>query len=278
MTEFLDTPDGRLGYDAVGDGPLVVLAHGMGDHRRVFREMAALLADSGYRAVSVDLRGHGDSNTGWPSYTRTDTAADLLALVRHLGGPAVVVGHSFAGGSATIAAALEPTLVSRIVEIGPFTRAQKLDAKALRTNSRYRKGMLLLLGTGLLRSTKLWKRYLDHAYPGAKPAGHAEHIAALDADLSRPGRMAVVAKMGMAAPTDAGAQLGAVTCPALIIEGTLDPDWPDPRAEGEAIVAAMPPTRGRLHMIEAAGHYPHAQFPTETTAAILNFLTPTPPT
>ncbi|WTW93114.1 alpha/beta hydrolase [Streptomycetaceae bacterium NBC_01309] len=275
MTEFLDTAEGRLGYDAVGDGPLVVLAHGMGDNRRVFREMASLLADSGYRAVSVDLRGHGDSGTGWPSYTRTDTAADLLALIRHLGGPAVVVGHSFAGGSATIAAAQEPTLVSRVVEISPFTRAQKLDAKAFRTNARYRKGMLLLLGTGLLRSTKLWKRYLDHAYPGAKPADHAEHIAALDADLSRPGRMAVVAKMGMAAPTDAGAKLGAITCPALVIEGTLDPDWPDARAEGEAIIAAMPAPLGHLHMIEAAGHYPHAQFPTQTTAAILDFLRPT---
>lgn len=276
MTEFLDTAEGRLGYDTVGDGPLVVLAHGMGDNRRVFREMASLLAGSGYRAVSVDLRGHGDSGTGWSSYTRTDTAADLLALIRHLGGPAVLVGHSFAGGSATIAAAQEPTLISRVVEISPFTRAQKLDAKAFRTNARYRKGMLLLMGTGLLRSTKLWKRYLDHAYPGAKPAGHAEHIAALDADLSRPGRMAVVAKMGMAAPTDAGAKLGAITCPALVIEGTLDPDWPDARTEGEAVIAAMPAPLGHLHMIEAAGHYPHAQFPTQTTTAILDFLRPDP--
>ncbi|WP_436770758.1 alpha/beta fold hydrolase [Yinghuangia sp. YIM S09857] len=278
MTDFLDTPDGRLGYDSVGDGPLVVLAHGMGDNRRVFREMAALLAESGYRAVSVDLRGHGDSGTGWPSYTRTDTAGDLLALIRHLGGPAVVVGHSFAGGSATIAAALEPTLVSRIVEIAPFTRAQKLDAKAFRTNARYRKGTLLLLGTALFRSPKVWKRYLDHAYPGTKPAGYAEHVAALDADLRRPGRMAVIAKMGMSAPTDAGAQLGAVTCPALVVEGTLDPDWPDPRREGEAIVAAMPPTRGHLHVIDGAGHYPHAQFPAETTAAVLDFLDAEPQT
>lgn len=274
MTLFLETGGGRLGYDVVGEGPLVVLAHGMGDNRRVFGELASLLADAGYRAVSVDLRGHGDSGTGWPSYTRTDTAADLLALIRELGGPAVIVGHSFAGGSATIAAAREPGLVERIVEIAPFTRAQKVDVKAMRTNPRYRKGMLLLMGTGLLRSTKIWQRYLDHAYPGAKPAGYAEHIAALEADLTRPGRMAVVAKMGMAKPTDAGAQLGAVTCPALVIEGTLDPDWPDARVEGGGIIAAMPPGLGKLHMIDGAGHYAHGQFPAEVGAAILDFLGP----
>lgn len=74
--------------------------------RRV-RETAALLAAAGYRVAATDVRGHGESSTGWASYTRIDVAGDLLALIRHLGGPAVIVGHSFAGGSATIAAARE---------------------------------------------------------------------------------------------------------------------------------------------------------------------------
>lgn len=272
MTEFLSTGGGRLAYEVTGEGPLIVLAHGMGDNRGAYRETAALLAAAGYRVASTDLRGHGESSTGWSSYTRTDVAGDLLALIRHLGGPAVIVGHSFAGGSATIAAAQEPELVDAIVEISPFTRAQKIDFGALGSNARYRKGMLLLLGTGILRSAGLWKRYLDHAYPGARPAGHAAHLAALGADLGRPGRMAVVAKMGMSAPTDAGARLGDVRCPALIVEGTLDPDWADPAAEGAAVVAALPEGRGRLVTIEGAGHYAHAQFPAETAAAILSFL------
>ncbi|MGW6705063.1 alpha/beta fold hydrolase [Streptomyces sp. NPDC054956] len=272
MTEFLGIEGGRIAYEVAGEGPLVVLAHGMGDNRGAYRESAALLVAAGYRVAATDLRGHGESSTGWASYTRTDVAGDLLALIRHLGGPAVIVGHSFAGGAATIAAAEEPGLVRAVVEIGPFTRAQKIDFGALGSNARYRKGMLLLMGTGMLRSVGLWKRYLGHAYPGVRPAGFAGHVAALEADLRRPGRMAVVAKMGMSAPTDAGARLGDVRCPALVIEGTLDPDWADPRAEGAAIVAAMPEGRGRLEMVEGAGHYAHAQFPAETVAAIVSFL------
>lgn len=84
--------------------------------------------------------------------------------------------------------------------------------------------------------------------------------------------MAVVSKMGMSAPTDAGACLDAIQCPALVIQGTLDPDWADPKAEGEGIVAAMPAGLGRLEMIEGAGHYPHVQFPAEVATAILAFL------
>ncbi|MET8247672.1 alpha/beta hydrolase [Streptomyces sp. NPDC005202] len=272
MTRFLKIDGGQLAYDVTGEGPLIVLAHGMGDNRAAYRDVAVRLAAAGFRVASMDLRGHGESSIGWASYSRTDAAADLLALIRHLGSPAVIVGHSFAGGAATIAAAQEPELISAIVEISPFTRAQKIDLGALVSHARYRKGMMLLMGTGLLRSIRLWMRYLDHAYPGAKPAGFADHLAALDADLRRPGRMAVVSKMGMSAPTDAGARLADIQCPALVIEGTLDPDWPDPRAEGEGIVAGMPAGLGRLKMIEGAGHYAHVQFPAEVATAILAFL------
>ncbi|MYS80841.1 alpha/beta fold hydrolase [Embleya scabrispora] len=272
MTEFLEIDGGRLAYDVSGQGRLIVLSHGMGDNRSVYRDVAERLVASGYRVACADLRGHGESTVGWASYTRTDTAGDLLALIRHLGGPAVLVGHSFSGGSATIAAAREPELVDAIVEISPFTRAQKVDGKALLSNARYRKGMSLLMGTALLRSVGVWKRYLAHAYPGTKPAGFAAHVAALDIDLSRPGRMAVVAKMGMSAPTDAGAVLGDIRCPALVIEGSLDPDWSDPAAEGAAIVAAMPTGLGRLEVVEGAGHYAHGQFPERVADIIGTFL------
>ena len=272
MTEFLELDGGRLAYDVTGEGPLVVLAHGMGDNRAAYREMAAELAAAGYRVASVDQRGHGESSADWPSYTRTDSAADLLAVVRHLGGPAVLVGHSFTGGSATIAAAQDPESVTAIVEISPFTRAQKIDFGGFFSNARYRKGMALLMGTGMFRSVGLWKRYLDHAYPGTKPAGFTEHLAALDADLSRPGRMAVLAKMALSAPTDADARLADIRCPALVVEGSLDPDWADPRAEGEGIVAAMPAGLGRVEVDDGAGHYAHVQFPDQVVTTVLAFL------
>ncbi|MET8335760.1 alpha/beta hydrolase [Streptosporangium canum] len=272
MTEYLEIEGGRLAYDVTGEGPLVVLSHGMGDGREAYRFLASRLVAAGYRVAKADLRGHGESTTGWSSYTRTDTANDLLALIRHLGGPAVVVGHSFAGGAATIAAALDPDLVSAVVQIGPFTRAQKLSMGGLLRNSRHRKGVSLLLGAGLLRSVGLWMRYLDLAYPGSRPADYAEYMAALEDALRRPDRMAVLGKMGMSAPTDAGAQLPNLRVPALILMGTLDPDWADPRAEADGVVAGMPVGRGTVVMIEGAGHYAHAQFPDEVAEVMVPFL------
>jgi pimeloyl-ACP methyl ester carboxylesterase len=268
-TETLQIEGGHLAYDVAGAGPLVVLAHGIGEHRHSYREVAAQLLEAGFRVARMDMRGHGDSSTGWDSYTRTDVAEDLIALIRHLGGPAIVVGHSFSGGAATIAAAMEPDLVRGVVELGPFTRAQSIDFGALFTNARYRKGISLLLGTMIFRSLGIWKRYLRHAVPGAKPAGFAEHVAAVEADLKRPGRMAALVQCGLAAPTDAGAKLGEIACPAIVLMGTLDPDWADPAAEGAGIVAAMPAGLGRLEMIEGAGHYVHLQAPTAVAAAVL---------
>ena len=271
MTEFLSIDGGRIAFDVGGDGPLVVLSHGMGDRRGVYRFLAPTLIAAGYRVASVDLRGSGESSAAWDSYTRTDTADDLLALIHHLGGPAVIVGHSFSGGAATIAAAKKPDLVNAVVEIGPFTRAQKLDLAGLRRR-RYRKGVTLLLFAGLLGSVAIWTRYLDHAYPGIKPADYEDHLASVRVNLREPGRMAALRKMGMAAATDAGAQLRNIRCPALIIMGTLDPDWAAPEAEAAGIVADMPAGRGTVAMIDGAGHYPHAQSPDRVAGVLLPFL------
>jgi pimeloyl-ACP methyl ester carboxylesterase len=58
----------------------------------------------------------------------------------------------------------------------------------------------------------------------------------------------------------------------LIIMGTLDPDFAHPRAEGDAIVAAMPSGLGTVAMVEGAGHYPHAQSPDQVAALVIGFL------
>ena len=89
MTEHLTIGDNTIAYDVIGEGPLVVLAHGMGDSRHSYRFVAPALAAAGYRVANVDMRGCGDSSLGWDGYSRTDIAGDLVALVRHLGGPAV---------------------------------------------------------------------------------------------------------------------------------------------------------------------------------------------
>ena len=271
MTELLDVDGGRIAYEVTGEGPLVVLSHGIGDHRQAYRFLAPRLAQAGYRVATADLRGHGESSMGWASISRTDVAGDLLALIRHLGGPAVIVGHSISGGAATIAAATEPELISGIVEINPFTKVQRLDLGALLRIRRYRRGISLLAGTQLFRSLSVWLRYLNVAYP-TKPADYADYMAALAAKLREPGRMAEFMKTGKSTPADAGAQLPNVRRPALVIMGALDPDFADPRNEGDAVVAAMPAGLGTVAVIEGAGHYPHAQSPDEIAALVIPFL------
>src|SRR5215468_10642828 len=163
MTEFLDVPGGRIAYEVTGSGPLVVLSHGIGVGRQDYRFLAPLLAPAGYRVATADLRGHGESSTGWPSITRTDIAGDLAALTARLGGPAVLVGHSISGGAASIAAATRPDLVTAIVEINPFTRTVHYSLGGLLRVRRYRRCLFLLGGTQLLRSLGLFMRYLNLA-------------------------------------------------------------------------------------------------------------------
>jgi pimeloyl-ACP methyl ester carboxylesterase len=271
-TQFLDVAGGRIAYEVTGEGPLVILSHGMGDTRASYRFLAPMIAAAGYRVASVDLRGHGESSTGWQSYTRTDTASDLVALIDALGGPAVIVGQSFSGGSATIAAARHPELVTAIVEIDPFTRPATISLPGLLRNGHHRRGSLLLMRAAITGSLRTWLRYLDVAYPGVKPADWNTWIAALEANLREDGRLKAFQKMGAARPVDARAALAGVRCPALIIMGSKDPDWPDPEAEARAIVGLLPSGIGRYVMIDGAGHYPNAQFPEQVAAALIPFL------
>jgi pimeloyl-ACP methyl ester carboxylesterase len=114
--------------------------------------------------------------------------------------------------------------------------------------------------------------YLDLAYP-TKPSDYAEYAAALRAKLSEPGRMAEFLKTVKTTPADAEAQLSGIRCPALIIMGTEDPDFADPKAEGDAIAAAMPTGLGTVAMVSGGGHYIHAQSPDEVASLVIPFLT-----
>lgn len=273
MTEYLAVDGGTIAYEVAGSGPLIVLAHGMGDSRDAYRAVIPPLVAAGYRVAAVDLRGCGESTADWPEWSRTALAGDLLAVVRHLGGPAVLVGHSISGGAATIAAAREPSLVTAVVELAPFTRKQSVRLGDLRVK-RFRRGMLRLLGAGTFGSVPLWRSYLDVSYPGVKPAHWTGRLDRVESLLREPGRMKAFQGMGRATPADAGAQLANVRCPVLVVMGTLDPDWADPRAEGSAIVDALPAGLGRLEMIEGAGHYPHDQFPDRVVSLVLAFVRP----
>ncbi|MEV7692244.1 alpha/beta hydrolase [Microbacterium sp. NPDC089189] len=267
MTEYLKIDAGRIAYDVTGEGPLVVLAHGMGDSRHSYRFVVPALVAAGYRVANMDIRGCGESSAEWPGYSRTD----IVALVRHLGAPAVLVGQSISGGAVTIAAATAPELISGIVELAPFTRAQSFDLGGLLRVKAHRAGTMRLAKVMLSGSLDAWMSYLDLAIP-SKPADWAHESARIRTTMARPERMAALRAMTKTTPADAGAQLARVACPVLIIEGSADPDWADPPAEAERIVADLPAGIGEIAVIDGAGHYPHTETPAEVVALALPFL------
>jgi non-heme chloroperoxidase len=94
--------------DSYGEGGAspVLLAHGGGQTRHSWHGTAGLLAARGYHAVTLDLRGHGDSD--WApdgDYSLDAFAADLRDVIDQLGGPAALIGASLGGLSSMVAIA-----------------------------------------------------------------------------------------------------------------------------------------------------------------------------
>ena len=122
-TLFLDTSEGRLGYDdSGGAGPLLLMVPGIGDLRQEYRHLAPLLTQAGCRVVTLDLRGFGAS-AGWRDYAARAVGRDLIRLETRLGRrTAILVGNSYAAGAAVWAAHDAPGRVSGVVLLAPALR------------------------------------------------------------------------------------------------------------------------------------------------------------
>lgn len=256
-----ERPDGTLGYDEQGAGPLVVLVPGLGDLRQEYRFLAPRLAAAGYRAVSLDLRGHGGSSPTWRDYGADAFADDLVALVEHLGGgPAVLVGNSFAADPAVRVAARRPELVSHLVLIGAFVRAARV--------SPVMKALMRVLFTGPWR-VRAWAWYYGTLFPGRKPDDFAAYRRALVRNLAEPGRFESVRALLFRDEPSVEEELGRVRAPTLALMGSKDPDFADPAAEAAWIAAQA---RGEAAVLEGCGHYPFSERPDATAERIVRFL------
>jgi pimeloyl-ACP methyl ester carboxylesterase len=124
-----------LAADAYGpeDGPPVVFFHGGGQTRHAWGGTARLLGDKGWRATTVDLRGHGDSEwAGSGGYALDDFAADVRAVAAVQSRPPVLIGASLGGLSALTAIAEAPagtTVASGLVlvDIAPRLEQTGID-------------------------------------------------------------------------------------------------------------------------------------------------------
>jgi len=238
---------------------------GLGDVKEEYRFLAPTLFAAGYRVVTMDIRGHGNSTVGWPDYTSAALGSDIVALVRHLdAGRATVIGTSMGAGAAAWAAAEAPAEIDRLVLVGPFVRNVPIA---------WWKNALLqtVVRTAFVGpwGPAAWGMYYASLYPTARPPDFDAYKAALVANLKEPGRMAAVQAMLAADKADVEARLGEVRAPTLVVMGAKDPDFDDPAAEAETIARLL---NGGVRMIDSAGHYPHAELPDVTAPAIAAFL------
>lgn len=256
-TSYLPRPEGRIAYDVQGEGPLVVCVPGVAELRAAFRYTVPALVEAGYRVATMDLRGHGDSDDGFAAYDNLAIASDLLALIDHLGGPALIVGNSMGASAAVCAAADEPSKVAGLALLGPFVR----DGSAF----------MALLGRVLLLKPwgpAFWGSYYPKFYPGRRPVDFDTYVADMKAAWKRGSHWQSFARMARTSHGAATVRLAKVTAPTLVVMGSKDPDWSDPAAEAAFVRDSLP---ADLLMVPESGHYPMVDNPEAVNPALVTF-------
>jgi pimeloyl-ACP methyl ester carboxylesterase len=256
---WLDRGEGRIAYDVRGTGPLVVCVGGMGALRSSFRFNTGALAAAGFRVATMDLRGHGDSDATFSSYDDVAAAGDMAALIRHLGGPAIVIGNSMGGAVAVWVAVSDPALVAGLVLVDALVRPQPVSWLTVL-------GQRIALARPWARPA--WASYLSKLYPGRRPDDYAEHRAEIVASMRRPGHTRAFLKTTKFSPAAVEKRLGEVAVPLLVVVGDRDPDFRDPASEARWIGERL---GGETLLVPGAGHYPQAEYPEIVNPALVAF-------
>jgi pimeloyl-ACP methyl ester carboxylesterase len=269
----------RVRFHRSGDGPLLVLLHGIASTADTWAPVATGLA-ANHTVLAPDLLGHGASAKPRGDYSLGAYASGVRDLITALGHErATVVGHSLGGGIAMQFAYQFPERVERLVlissgglgrEVHPILRASTLPGSEI---------VLALLGRRWLRTTggavgaTLGRLGLR---AGEDLAGVAAGLASLgDADAR--GAFVHTAR----AAIDPGGQRVSATdrlylaahLPTLIVWGERDPIIP--AAHGEAAHAAIPGSR--LEIFAGAGHFPHREQPVRFVSLVEDFVRSTEP-
>ena len=113
----LELADGcSLEYQQLGEGPDLVLVHGLATNRAFWYASLAQALKHAFRVTLYDLRGHGYSGMSPRGYSAMDQAQDLAALFEAAGiESADLVGHSYGGGIALEFAVRHPQKLRRLV-------------------------------------------------------------------------------------------------------------------------------------------------------------------
>ncbi|MGI8666016.1 MAG: alpha/beta fold hydrolase [Jatrophihabitans sp.] len=167
-----------------GTGPLVLLLHGFPTFWWTWARQLTDLADAGYRAVAVDLRGYGASDKTPRGYDASTLAADVAKLVTALGETdAVLIGNDIGGLLAWTVAAQHPQVVRRIAVLGAahplrLRRAVLAERSGQRHASAYalRKFQLPRYGERLLTRDSAFVRHLFDTWSGPRWRGTPDYV------------------------------------------------------------------------------------------------------
>lgn len=123
-----------LAHEILGEGPrLMALTHGILGSGHNLRGLARRLVERlpGWRALTLDLRNHGESRGAAPPHTVETCAGDLIETFARLGAPAAVLGHSYGAKVALAWAARAPKPPRQVwlldAPIGPRDRGSDTD-------------------------------------------------------------------------------------------------------------------------------------------------------
>ena len=249
-TGFVETDGEQLYYEICGDGPPVVLCHGMGGNHAVwYQQVTALARDR--LVVSWDHRGFGRSSDHGSRSGPAVASADLLALLDHLEiTRADLVGQSMGGWTVLGLALEEPVRVGRLVladslgGIGvPETGGRGITAPPSE------------LGAHPALGASFCKREPERA-----------HLYQMLGTMGSPDILRIGARL--LASTHSTAEVRGLALPVLFIVGSEDPLFPPPAVHAAA--ALLPDAR--VVEIPGTGHSPYFEDPASWNAAVLSFL------
>ena len=123
--------DLNLVADAAGpaDAQKILFLHGGGQTRQSWRGALTQATKRGYRAISLDLRGHGDSDWSPSDYSMESFVADGRKAIEHIGGEPILVGASLGGLIGMLIAAAPPPRLRALVLVDITHRIEAGGAK-----------------------------------------------------------------------------------------------------------------------------------------------------